>query len=88
MPLHVPSHSRGWQHQAGVQGSHHACPAGQGTEPFPEESGPDLDSQVMKPFPLAERLAGPGKATGLFSRPLPTGCDSVHCGLETVRITS
>lgn len=59
----------------------------QGTEPFPEESGPDPDSQVMKPFPLPERLAGLARPQALFSRPLPTGCDNVHRGLETVRIT-
>lgn len=45
-----------------------ACPAGKATEPFPEESGPDLDSQVMKPFPPPEKpepmASGPGKATG------------------------
>lgn len=45
-----------------------ACPGGKAMEPFPEESGPDLDSHVMKPFPLPGRpehmASGPGKATG------------------------
>lgn len=62
-----------------------SCPAVRATEPFPEESGPDLDSQVMKPFPLPERLdrmaAGPGKATGFVhqGRSLP---DVIMCTVD------
>lgn len=72
MPLRAPSHKgwRGWWRAEPGEGArrNQACPAGKATEPFPEESGPDLDSQVMKPFPLLERpehmASGLGKATG------------------------
>ena len=71
-------------------GGAESCPAGKATEPFPEESGPDLDSQVMKPFPLPERpdhtAAGPGKATGfvLQGHSLP---DVIMCTVDLRHLT-
>lgn len=37
-------------------------------KPFPEESAPDLDSWVMKPFPFQERS---GRATGFVLEATP-----------------